>query len=66
MKKLIILISILILTGCQQESQEQKIQNCKDMNGKPKITYCVGNSNTICRVECFMEVGESDESKRDV
>lgn len=61
MKKLIILvISILLLTGCQQESQEQNIQNCKDMNGKPKITYCAGNSNMICKVECFIEnkVGE--------
>lgn len=62
MNKLIILVPVLLLTGCQQESQEQNIQNCKDMNGKPKITYCTGNSNMICRVECFMEAGESDES----
>ena len=60
-KSIISIISILLLTGCQQEIQEQNVQNCKDMNGKPKITYCVGSSNTICKVECFLEAGESDE-----
>lgn len=61
MKKLIILvIPILLLTGCQQESQEQNIQNCKDMNGKPKITYCTGSSNMICKVECFIEYEVGD------
>lgn len=57
-KLIILVLVILLLTGCQQESQEQNIQNCKDMNGNPKITYCSGNSNVICKVECFMEVGE--------
>ncbi len=59
MKKLIILvISILLLTGCQQEAQEENVQTCKDMGGNPKITYCSGNSNMICKVGCFIEVGD--------
>lgn len=59
MKKLIILIiPILLLTGCsfsQQEAQEENIKNCKDMGGNSKITYCSGSSNMICKVECFIE-----------
>lgn len=60
-KKIIILVMlVLLLCGCQQESQEQNIENCKEMNGSPKITYCRGNSNMICQVECFInkKVGE--------
>ena len=60
MKKIIVLIiPILLLTGCQQEAQEENVQTCKNMGGKPKITYCSGNSNMICKVECLVEkVGE--------
>jgi len=55
-KRIIILILfVCLLTGCQQEAQEKNIQTCVDMNGKPKITYCSGNSNVICKVECFVE-----------
>lgn len=61
--KLIIMLVLFIclLTGCQQESQEENIQNCINMNGKPKITYCSGSSNTICKVECFIEKVEDNE-----
>lgn len=61
-KRIIILvIPILLLCGCQQESQEQNIENCKEMNGNPKITYCSGNSNMICKVECFINKKAGDE-----
>lgn len=53
-KRLIILIiPIFLLTSCQQEAQEENVQTCKDMGGNPKITYCSGNSNMICEVECL-------------
>lgn len=55
-KPIILVILILLLAGCsQQEAQEENIKNCKDRGGNPKITYCGGSSNMICKIECFIE-----------
>lgn len=55
-KSIILVILILLLAGCgQQEAQEENIKNCKDRGGNPKITYCSGSSNMICKIECFIE-----------
>lgn len=55
MKKILIILAIILLCGCQQQSQEENVQTCKNMGGNPKITFCSGNSNMICKVECFIE-----------
>jgi len=56
---ILILYICIILTGCQQEANERKVEDCINRNGNPKITYCNDNQNTICEVECFIEkVGE--------
>ncbi|MCI9434762.1 MAG: hypothetical protein HFI86_05790 [Bacilli bacterium] len=56
-KLIIISLIAIMLCGCDswQNAQEQNIENCKNQNGIPKITYCNGNSNNICEVSCILK-----------
>lgn len=58
MKKLLVILSLFLLCGCEfqseNESNKENIQACLETGGAPKATYCK-HSNTICKVECFYD-----------
>ena len=57
MKKLIIILSLFLLCGCEFKTQNQanreNIQKCFVEGGEPVATYCADNSGSICKVQCF-------------
>lgn len=59
MKKLLVILSLFLLCGCEFKTQNQankeNIQECLNTGGAPKATYCTDNSGAICKVECFYD-----------
>lgn len=57
MKKLLIILSLFLLCGCEFKTQNQanreNIQKCFAEGGEPVATYCADNSGSICKVQCF-------------
>lgn len=66
MKKIVVVLSVLLLTGCSasfdnfQKEKRQIIENCKEQNGKAIIEYY--SDGDIRKVSCVID-GDSDDSK---
>ena len=63
-KKLLLIISILLISGCEVSLDEDEFDNnviekCKQDGGKAIVTYCKDSLN-ICKVTCELE-GVSNE-----
>lgn len=56
MKKLLVILCLFLLCGCEFKSQHEanleNVEDCRKNGGAPRVTYC-NHSDTICIVECF-------------
>lgn len=66
MKKIVVLLSVLLLTGCSasldlhQKKKHQIIEDCKEQNGKAIIEYY--SDGDIRTVSCIID-GDNDDSQ---